>query len=292
MKRIVLFILVLGVMVLFLAAGHDHHHFSDLTEKETGTIKKDLEFGKGTQPRTFEIDNVFGSISVKGYSGDIVKLTAKKTIRARTKQALQKAKEEVTLDISSKDNCILTYVDGPFRGEDCKINWNLEDSGYIVQYDFEVSVPRGTAVSLKTVTNGDIDVTGINGDFNIRNVNGKIIILGIAGSGKAHTVNGKVETVFTENPGSNCSFRTINGNLEVTFLPKLSADFKLKTFNGKIYSDFPPVYLPPSLTKGERKRGKYVYKSSRFQGIRIGSPGGPTIKMDTLNGNIILSKGE
>ena len=290
MKRIIVLILMLGFMVLFLAAGHDH--FSDLTEKETGTIKKDLEFGKGTQPRTFEIDNVFGSISVKGYSGNIVKLTVQKTIRARTKQALQKAKEEVTLDISSEDNHILAYVDGPFRTDDCKINWNHEDSGYIVQYDFEVSVPRSTAVSLKTVTNGDIDVTGISGDFNIRNVNGKIRILGIAGSGKAHTVNGKVETVFTENPGSDCSFRTINGNLEVTFLPKLSADFKLKTFNGRIYSDFPPIYLPPSLTKGERKRGKYVYKSSRFQGIRIGSPGGPTIKLDTLNGNIILSKGE
>jgi hypothetical protein len=292
MKRIIVLILVLGFMVLFLAAGHDHDHFSDLTEKETRTVKKDLAFGKGTQPRIFEIDNVFGSISVKGYSGDIVKLTAQKTIRGRTKQALQKAKEEVELDISSKDNRICIYVDGPFRSDDCKINWNLKDSGYIVQYDFEVKVPRNTGLSLKTINGGDIDVTGVNGDFNIRNVNGKIRILGIAGSGKAHTVNGKVETVFTENPGSDCSFRTINGNLEVTFLPKLSADFKLKTFNGRIFSDFPPIYLPPSLTKGERKKGKYVYKSSRFQGIRIGSPGGPTIKMDTLNGNIILSKGE
>jgi DUF4097 and DUF4098 domain-containing protein YvlB len=292
MKRIMLFLLVLGFMLLFLAAGRHHDDFSDLTEKETQTIKKDLEFGKGTQQRTFEIDNVFGSINVKGYSGTNVKLTVQKTIRARTKQTLQKAKEEVTLDISSENNHILVYVDGPFRRDDCKINLDLRDLGYIVQYDFEVSVPRSTAVSLKTVTNGDIDVTGINGDFNIRNVNGKIRILGIAGSGKAHTVNGKVETVFTKNPGSNCSFRTINGNLEVTFLPKLSADFQLKTFNGKIYSDFPPIYLPPSLIKGERKKGKYVYKSSRFQGIRIGSSGGPTIKMDTLNGNIILSKGE
>jgi hypothetical protein len=292
MKRIIVLILVLCFMVMFLAASHGRDHFSDFKEKETQTVEKELEFDKGTQPRAFEIDNIFGSISVTGYNGDTVKLTAKRTIRARTKQTLKKAKEEVKLDISSKDNFIRVYVDSPLRRDDRKTNWNLEDLGHIVQYDFQVSVPRSTAVSLKTVNNGDIDVTGINGDFDIGNVNGKIRILGIAGSGKAHTVNGKVETVFTENPGSDCSFHTINGDLDITFVSGLSADFKLKTFSGKIYSDFPPTYLPASPGKGERKKGKYVYKSSRFQGIRIGSPGGPTIKMDTLNGNIILSKGE
>ena len=282
MRKAILLILMLCLMVFFLEAG-------DFPVKQRKTIKKELTFAGGTQPQTLEIDNVFGSIKVLGYNGDIVKVTAQKTIRAETNETLQQAKTEVKLDISSKGNTIIFFVNGPFRTEKGSISWNARKIRYIVQYDFEVNVPHKTGLRLKTVNDGNIYVSDINGDFGIRNVNGRIKMEKINGSGKAHTVNGKVAVLFNKNPGSNCSFHTINGNLEVTFLPGLSADFKLKTFNGKIYSDFPTTYLPPTLVKGERKKGKYGYKSSRFQGVRIGS-GGPTIKMDTLNGNILISK--
>jgi len=109
------------------------------------------------------------------------------------------------------------------------------------------------------------------------------------GSGNAHTVNGKVSVFFSRNPKSDCSFRTINGNVELSFPGRISADFLLKTFNGKIYSDYEVEYLPVSPVKGTRKNGKWVYKSSRFQAIRISS-GGPNIKMDTLNGNLLIAK--
>ncbi len=282
MRKVILFILMLCLMVFFLGAG-------DLPVKESKAIEKELKFEGGTQPQTFEIDNVFGSIKVTGYSGSVVKLTAQKTIRAKTKEALQKAKEEVKLDISTEGNTVSLFVDGPFRGIDGCISWNTRKTGYIVQYDFEVKVPRKTGLRLETVNNGNIYVSDIKGDFVIGNVNGKIKMERINGSGEAHTVNGKVAVLFNQNPASNCSFCTINGKLDVTFLPGLSADFKLKTFSGKIYSDFPSSYLPPTLSKGKRKNGKYIYKSSRFQGIRIGS-GGPTIKMNTLNGSIFISK--
>ena len=287
MRRVILIILALFMMVFLMEAGD----FKEFTFKKSETIEKDLAFEGGSQPQTFEIDNVFGFIHLEGYNGKTVKLTAKKTIKAESEEKIQQAQKEVKMDISTEGNTIRVFVDGPFRDEKGHINWNIKKAGYIVQYDFELKVPHKTAVSLSTINKGDILVSNIQGDFDVRNVNGGIRMKEVIGSGDAHTVNGKVLVDFVKNPVSDCSFHTINGKLDIVFRPGLSADFQLKTFNGKMYSDFPAAYLPAKPGKGERKDGKYVYKSNRFQGIRIGK-GGPTIKMDTLNGNIYITRGE
>lgn len=291
-----------------------HIKFKGFDHTETGTVKKDLAFTGKTGDRSLEIDNIFGAITVKGYDGDTVKFTAVKTIRAISKEKLAAAKKEVKLDITEKDGHLLLYVDGPFRCKSkdkgkgkCHGCCNIRDRGYVVQYDFTVKVPRRTALIAKTVTNGQvvvsdikgpcklrnvnekISVENLTGPFDVKTVNGKITMNRIKGSGFAHTVNGKVQVDFVANPKSECSFKTINGKLDINFLPGLSADFKVKTFNGKVYSDFPPKYMPRTPAKGKRTNGKYVYKSNRFQHIRVGA-GGPSISMDTLNGSIIIAR--
>jgi DUF4097 and DUF4098 domain-containing protein YvlB len=215
-------------------------------------------------------------------------MRARKTIKARNPDKLERARSEVVLDIREDGNAVELYVDGPFRWEDengRRIRWR--DPGYTVTYDFEIAVPRRTDIYLKTVNHGDIEVTGIEGNFDVRNVNGKIRLDGIGGSGRAHTVNGGVRVTFTQNPEGDCSFKTVNGDLDVRFLKGLSAEFRLKTFNGDMYSDFPVEYLAREAAESKRKNGKFVYKSSRFIGVRTGK-GGPRIQMDTLNGDILI----
>lgn len=304
MKRLI------GIIIMLLAAlflTTSAYGGWDFDVRESSSIEKDVAFSGDSQSRHLVIDNVFGSITVTGYSGSSVKFSAKKVIKALNKGELDKAKIEVKLDISSKENKVRLYVDGPFRQDDDRICFHVDELGYIVIYDFQVKVPRNTSIWVKTINNGDIDVSDIkgrcviknvngkvsvaklSGDFNIKTVNGRITMDAVAGSGRAHTVNGKVVSYFTRNPASDCSFRTINGDVKLVFLPRLSADFKLKTSHGDILSDFPVSYLPMKPGKGIRKKGKYVYKSNMYQGVRVGG-GGPTIKMDTLNGDIIIAK--
>jgi len=253
-------------------------------------IKKTLTFQNPSQPKDLQVDNIFGSIVVTGYNGTEVKLTAHKTIKARTEGRIEKAQQEVRLDITEEGNTIDIYVDGPFRCRHKNDQERRHDPGYRVHYDFEIKIPRKTSIFLKTVTDGDINVSSVQGEFDVKNVNGEIIMIDLAGSGKAHTVNGEVKVAFSKNPDSECSFKTINGDIEVTFVNNLSADFHLKTFHGDAYSDFAVSYLPTvSSSSVERKDGKYVYKSNRYARIRVGS-GGPEIQMDTLNGDILIKK--
>jgi len=299
MKKIFLVVFILVLMVSLSQA-------EDFPVKKQEEVQKNLKFTGSGKQKALKIDNIFGSIDLTGYIGTTVAVKAKKTIKAKSDVKAREAQKDVKLDIAVKEDRIEIIVDGPFRDEDGKIRWD-HDLGYIVRYDFEIKVPFHTTLDVKTVNEGDVKVADIKGDVRLRNVNGiieaeniagdfsvktvnrRVIINGVTGSGTAHTVNGKVKVNFDRNPASDCSFKSINGKLDITFRKGLSADFKLKTFNGDIYTDFPAAYLPAEPVKGERKNGKFVYKSNRFQAIRIGT-GGSEIKMDTLNGNIYITE--
>lgn len=309
MKQTISILVSLVLLVAFTGvngfAGYDSYK---VTKKES--IEKTLSFPAGAGSKSLVLENVFGYIKVTGYNGSTVQLKAAKLIRAKTQEKLENAQKEVKLDITTKGSTLNIIVDGPFRCDEGHIHWDSKKRGYIVKYDFELKVPREIALTLKTVNEGDIHLSGTHGACEVNNVNGKIMIDGltgdfdvhtvngpitmakILGSGEAHTVNGKVKVDFVKNPASDCSFHTINGKLDIDFRGGLSADFQLKTFNGKIYSDFPSTLLPMKTSaEGKRVKGKYIYKSNEFQGVRIGK-GGPVIKMDTLNGNIYINKGE
>ncbi len=280
MKRIIFFTLILSLLTPGLLA-------TDYKIEKQEDMEKTLRFPSTTEAKILRVDNVFGSISVEGYDKKEVKVFVHKTIKAQDAKALQKAQEEVTLDMKEEGHTIDLYVDGPFRCQRGSRNW--KNPGYEICFDFTIKVPKKTALYLSTVNAGNIKVSHAEGDFEIGNVNGKIEMTEIAGAGTAHTVNGGVKVVFTHNPESDCSFKTINGDLDISFLKNLSADFQLKTFNGDMYSDFPASYLPQETATSSQKEGKFVYKSNRFAKVRIGK-GGPDIKMDTLNGDILIKK--
>ncbi|HET8547698.1 MAG TPA: hypothetical protein VFL57_06840, partial [Bryobacteraceae bacterium] len=174
---------------------------------------------------------------------------------------------------------------GPFRCNQHCISID-DDINYVAQFDFRVRVPRNTAVELKTVNKGHVRVTGITGEFELRNVNGDIEATDIAGSGRAHTVNGPVRVSFRENPREASSFKTINGEIALSFQPALAADFRMKTLNGDAWSDFEFRMVPTEPEVSRDGRG-FVWRKNRFTGVRVGA-GGPEIRIETLNGPIRL----
>lgn len=279
----------LPILLIVLSAGVFLLHADKYRTQKTGEVRRTLHIQDPSQPVDLQVDNIFGSIVVKGYEGKEVKLFARKTIKARTESRIQKAEQEVKLDISEEGNVVDIYVDGPFRRQHQeREQWH--DPGYQVHYDFDIQVPRETNLYLKTATEGDIRVSDIEGKFQIHHADGKIIMQGIAGSGTAKTAAGDVEVHFTKNPDTDCTFKTVAGDIHASFPKNLSADFLLKARYGEAYSDFPVTLLPvQSSATEERKNGKYVYRSNSTVGIRIGA-GGPEITMDTLAGDILINK--
>src|SRR5207237_6510443 len=111
------------------------------------------------------IDNSWGSVEITGGSGDQLQLTVNKTLRAESKDQLEKARKDVTLDITQQADSLKLYVNGPFRCrcDDCRNS--RDDEGYIVKMDFQLRVPRDIDLQLTTVNEGTVVMHNVNGIF-------------------------------------------------------------------------------------------------------------------------------
>jgi hypothetical protein len=255
----------------------------DLPVRDQENIQKSFVMPPGH--KSLEIDNVWGSIEVLADTTDRVDLTVARTTEAESKDQLERAKKEVTLDITEQEGLVKFYVNGPFRCQCDDCRHSRDDEGYRVKMDFKVHVPRDIDIKVKTVNEGRVVVRDVNGKFAVRNVNGDIEMDNVAGSGTVRTVNGPVTVSFRQNPRENSDFKTVNGNVELRFARDLSADFRFKTFNGAIYSDFPVTAMPVHAIQEERRGGKMVYRADRFTAARVNA-GGPEIQIENLNGDI------
>lgn len=233
--------------------------------------------------RLVVVNNINGNIEASGYNGNDLLMEVTRVVHADSSERLAAANREVTLKMEQSGDRVKLFVDEPSR---CNCR-NSGIDGYTVQYDFKLRVPAAARVDLYTVNHGKIVVNGITGDFDIKNVNGRIEMAGLAGSGRAHTVNGPVKAVFVRNPLSASSFETVNGNVDLAFHSGLSADVRMQTMNGGMYTDFEVTTAPKAPQPPEERDGKLVYHGGGATTVRIG--GGDTqVATKTLNGDIFI----
>jgi DUF4097 and DUF4098 domain-containing protein YvlB len=264
---------------------------ANLAVEENREIQRNINLTGSANKKVLLVDIINGSIRINGNSKNQVEINAYENIRAKTKEKLKQAKEEVTLDIFEEDNKIVIYMEGPFRNKHRGGSVNYQGWGYYgyeVSYDVEINVPFEIELNLKTINDGDIQVENCGGEFDIENINGSINLSGMSGFGRAYALNGKMQADFIKNPKEDCYFGSLNGDVEVYFPNNFEADIRLKTFNGDVYTDFEVTYLPNlAIQQITKKGGKKVYKSDRTMGVRIGK-GGPEIELDAFNGDILL----
>ena len=285
------FVVFLLAATTVVHAGHRPDRWADkVTASET--IEKTFAVSPSGSA-VLDLDNVWGSIEVVGTKDSQIQVKVAKTIRAASQEDLDLAKREVTLDVAQNGDSVKLYVNGPFRCEDdCADCWRQrQERRYIVHMDFQVRVPERISLRLSSVNEGHVTVENVIGGFRVRNVNGEITMKNVGGSGEAKTVNGPVKVSFRENPRETSEFSTINGDVELVFPKRPDADFHFKTMNGEVSSDFVMTALPAVPAVAERKNGRFVYRSERYTGGRVGS-GGPDLTLENLNGDIrILESG-
>jgi hypothetical protein len=245
-------------------------------------------FSLGSAPLV-KVDNINGPITVVADGGSEIRLTATESISAESQGLVAQAQRDVKLQVSQTSDSLDLYVDGPFRCHDGDHGCNWDNPGYETRFAFELHVPAGARVDLKTINDGDITVTGVRGGFLAHNINGSVDMEDVAGAGEARTINGKVKAVFHSAPAGNCTFATLNGDLNVYFPAGLNAVLNYKSFNGAVYSDFDVQPLASTAAVSRRDNGRRVFRSNQFTRGQVGA-GGPEITLDGFNGNVYIHR--
>lgn len=265
-----------------------------LAQKYQKVTSKKLAFQKVDGSQVIRVYNINGNVNVEGYRGKQLELTSEKIISANSEQNKEKGIREMQLKTDKVGNTILIYVDAPFihvRKEGDHINYNVREHNLDFKYKFNVTVkvPGNTIVHASTINNGEVSVSKIKSDVNVKNVNGSIKINDTSGLTHASTVNGKITARYTSNPESESTFRTVNGDIDAGFKKDLSADLSFKTLNGGVFTNFDNAKIMPTQIKqsSEKSGHSIVYKISKNPPLRIGK-GGPKLHFSTVNGSIYI----
>lgn len=234
------------------------------------------------------IENIWGNVRVRpGADGEIT-ITVDEKRSAPNEKSFARSLELIPLNLTADTEGLSIIVGDQTR------EWRRQDPchGCRADYQFDVLVPPGTIVDVGTVTDGQIDVAGVSGTVNARNVNGPVFVSGISACGIVESVNGELELSFAQSPSQNCNIETINGDISVTMPAGSGIDVELDLFNGRMMSDFSvDSYALPASVEHTTTGGKNRYRIQQSAGLRLEN-GGPIFSISSLNGDIQISKNQ
>jgi DUF4097 and DUF4098 domain-containing protein YvlB len=202
------------------------------------------------------VSNVSGSISIAGYDGSAVVVTAYREGRDAAR---------VTIEDRSTAGEVDVQVKYPER---CECDASVR---------FEVQVPRSTAYRLTSNTvSGNMEISDVTGRFAVNSVSGNVRVGQVTGSVSGNTVSGTVEVAVAELEGAeNMEFNSVSGDVVLRLPSSIDARVDFSTLSGEIESEFP-------IQKHEKKRGPGQSASGQ-----LGS-GTRTLHANSVSGDIRL----
>lgn len=286
------YVMIMALAISFAAARAQTHQ-----EK----IEKELAFESSNANNTMIVENVFGNITVEGYSGNTIMVEVEKIINAESQARLQKGDTDIQLGTIDRGDTLILFTQGAChsfgkgRDKDRTGGWGYQwncntDCNLDVKYtmNFRIKVPLNTNTIVTTVNDGDIVVAKVMGAVVARNVNGSIRLEDLTQTAYAHTINGDVTVNYTKHPQTECRFYTLNGNINANFPKGLAANVNFKSFNGEFFTNVASLdNLPINVEKEATPKGtKFTISGNRFKA----GGGGTLLDFETFNGNVYLKE--
>jgi len=194
-------------------------------QTQSGQDRIPVTLSDASRPAHVKVSMVNGGITVKAYDGKEVIVEA----RARNRENSREEGGPKRLAISTTGLSV--------EEENNEVNINTES--YMRPIDVTVSVPVHTSLKLRAVNDGDIVVTGVNGELDVDDVNGSVTLNNISGSAVAHALNGHLHATFVKVDAQKAmAFSSLNGDIDVTFPADLKANVSIRSDRGDVFSDF------------------------------------------------------
>ncbi len=211
-------------IVLTLAVLAASSVCADVTEEQTFNYV--LEDGGRVS-----IENINGSVTVIGSSGNDVEIVAVK--KGKNKEML----DEIQIIIDHSPDAIRIETEFPDKGVSGWFSWGDGDKGSVT---YTITVPSSTNLESVESVNGDLEISGVYGVVKASTVNGGIKASDLSANAQIETVNGSVAASFASLSGQQkASCESVNGRVVVNLPTDADTSVSAETINGGIDgSDF------------------------------------------------------
>lgn len=155
-----------------------------------------------------------------------------------------------------------------------------------------IEVPVRTALSLKTVSSGDIFAEGIDGDHSLETGRGNITLREVSGSVVANVLNGDLDVSMVRVKANQVmAFSSLKGDIDLTLPNALPADLRIETQRGEVFTDFTLEQERTGKPTGGNRdgKGRFVAGLERAVYAKING-GGPRININVYDGDVYLRK--
>src|SRR5437773_5822931 len=214
----------------------------DDSESHDQTIEK--TFTVDGMPR-LRVQNVSGETAIRVGEPGQVRVVARKRVKGGSSDRAKRLLENVEVRIEQKGNDIF----GEPHLYEQERSWLDLFRGKRFRVDFEITVPRETAVNAQTVS-GDLDLNGTRGPARVESVSGDVHIQDLRGPMRIKSVSGDVQC--TNYVGSvegssvsgdvdirgrvrGCELHTVSGDISIDLQPEFGGrECRLKTISGDV----------------------------------------------------------
>lgn len=231
--------------------------------------------GKIPAGQWIRVRNLNGRITVGETSGDQVQVTATKRWRRGDPADVHFQVTKSGPNNESVLICALWFDNSTCDENGYQSHDNDRHRNNDVSVEFHVLVPKGVKVGVWSI-NGGVFVDGATDEVIAHTVNGDAEANSSGGPVSAKTVNGSVRASMTKVGDQDLDFSTVNGSVTVDLPADVGADLEMSTLNGSLHTDY-------EMTLHGRIEPRRL-------SAHIGKPGGPHIRLHTVNGSIDLRK--
>ncbi len=220
-----------------------------------------IKFSDPAKPGTVKIVLARGNLRIAGTdSVEVsVKSTARAASRAPRKDGLRVLTSSSSFSLSEKDNVVT--LDAASDG------WSGAGS------DFNLTVPRSSAVVVQSSWGGDVECGGVAGDIEIHSMNGQIQLDEVTGGIVVDTMNGKISASINElHENKPLSFTSMNGEVVLRLPAEARASVRLRTQNGAVLTDFPESALVTKTENAPRTVSRHTGKTIVINGHTVFGP--------------------
>jgi len=254
-----------------------------------------LHLSNPGEPVSIDIEVYRGSITLIGYKGDTIEISAKASDFSGKDENLKKVKEIINKNTSLRSSKGLKSVKNQsMRLEIEERNNNIDISSEVTNQhvDLVIKVPQRSSVEVELYKGGDVNIDGINGALELEAYEGMIIAKNISGPIVAETARTDIVVSFSDFSKTNPSSLTSHmGNIDITLAKKVAANVNVQSYKGEVLSGLDKDFVVIDEIKKNKKAKKQKIVLGGIMQAQVNG-GGQALSLVSYSGNLYIRKGK